>query len=352
MVLILLITIIAIVAICISYFITLVNLLKAVKERNRTLEPSAIWFCLIPIFGVFFHLTVVSEITKTLRNEFKERGWKYDSNFGEPIGKILTFLNIILCLINVFLAYQYFELPTYYNNYWNRDIVYLLERYNSLYKISNYGSLISLLLWIIYWVTISNYKRMLIVPSNGYQMQGNLNQQKVCVNCNNLLQPSDNFCPKCGGSEFTSSESENSKKLLENGDEIKKQQSISSLPTYEIKPDEKECPKCKLILKIEEVKCNFCNYDFYGGSTTIVQDTSSHNPFTDKSTSNDENNKPKTNSKTIKRSILIMSIVIGVGAGVYECRENLMIKKDKVNENIEKHDDSTTNVLRNELEAK
>ena len=106
----------------ILYIQTLQKTLQQIKLENRTISEGSLWLLLIPLFNLIWHFFVVNKMSISLANETKSR----NINFGEiQPGQSI---GIAMCILNL--------------------IPYL--------------NIIGFILWIIYWVKISNYKNILI----------------------------------------------------------------------------------------------------------------------------------------------------------------------------------------------
>ncbi len=106
----------------IFYIQTLQKTLQQIKPENRTISEGSLWLLLIPIFNLIWHFFVVNKLSNSLSNESKSRNINFDEiQPGQSIG-------IAMCILNL--------------------IPYL--------------NVIGFILWIVYWVKISNYKNILI----------------------------------------------------------------------------------------------------------------------------------------------------------------------------------------------
>lgn len=106
----------------IFYIQTLQKTLHQVKAENKTISEGSLWLLLIPVFNLIWHFFVVNKISSSLSNEAKTRNLNLgEIQPGQSIG-------IAMCVLNL--------------------IPYL--------------NIIGFVLWIIYWVKISNYKNILI----------------------------------------------------------------------------------------------------------------------------------------------------------------------------------------------
>lgn len=112
----------------IFYLITLQNTLNEVSEKNRRMKPGEVWLMLIPLFGLVWQFIMVDRIADSLRAEFNERNISgYEERPGYSIG--LAYCVLYCCSIIPFLGV--------------------------------FASLGGLVCWIIYWVKINDFKRVL-----------------------------------------------------------------------------------------------------------------------------------------------------------------------------------------------
>jgi len=115
----------------ILYLITLQNALGKCPPVSRTMDPAMVWLLLVPLFNLIWSFFVVMALGKSLGNEFRRRGIPTpDPLPGQSIGMAMCICGCcgIIPIIN-FLA-----IP------------------------------VQLVLWIVYWVKIAEFSRMLDVP--------------------------------------------------------------------------------------------------------------------------------------------------------------------------------------------
>jgi hypothetical protein len=120
----------------ILYLFTLQRALERCSPQARTMPPGNVWFLLIPLFGVGYHFVVVSNLSRSLANEYALRHLPLDdSQPGQSIG-IAMCISTLLCIIPVAGVLAAFA---------------------------------SLVCWIVYWVKIFGYSGALItgVPYDG-----------------------------------------------------------------------------------------------------------------------------------------------------------------------------------------
>lgn len=108
------------------YILTLQKTIQQIKPENRTISIGSLWLLLIPLFNLIWQFIVVNKISVSLANEAKSR----NLNFGEiHPGKSIGIAMCIFLLIP-------------------------------------YVNIIGFILWIVYWVKISNYKNILMANNS------------------------------------------------------------------------------------------------------------------------------------------------------------------------------------------
>ena len=123
------------------YLNSLRKTLLLINLKNRTINPNYVWFMFIIFFNLYYNFKLVSSIATSLSNEFSDRNIAVDEKRpGETIGYINSIF-LVLWFINVFTKFD-------------------LEAVNFILTL---GSLIT---WIIYWVKIRKYKKLLMLNSN------------------------------------------------------------------------------------------------------------------------------------------------------------------------------------------
>ena len=107
--------------------LTLQNLLKRISSENRVVEPSNVWLMLIPLFNLVYAFILYPKISESLKNEFLKRGLADSGDYGKSLGTAMAVLG--LCgFIPIF---------------------------------GGFASIAHLVIWIIYWVKMSEYKSKL-----------------------------------------------------------------------------------------------------------------------------------------------------------------------------------------------
>lgn len=115
----------------IFYILTLQKALQKCAPESRTISSGLIWLYLVPFVNLIISFVVVLGMAKTLRNEFNRRGiFVADPTPGQGIGLAMA---IALCCSIV-------------------PIVNLL------------AGPAHLVLWIMYWIKMAEYSRLLDAP--------------------------------------------------------------------------------------------------------------------------------------------------------------------------------------------
>ena len=104
------------------------DVLKRCAPASRTMMPGKVWLWLIPLFGLGWQFFVVTNIATSLRNEFARVGTPCPEPApGQTIG-----LAFCVCNCCIFIP-----------------------------LLGGIAGLAGLVLWIIYWVRLGNYSRLL-----------------------------------------------------------------------------------------------------------------------------------------------------------------------------------------------
>lgn len=114
------------------FLINMMNLLKKVAASRRTLEPGLVWLQIIPIFAYIWNFVMVTRIADSVGAEIQARGMYGDDKPGFGVG-----LGMSICAV-----------------------VGALGSFGNamgLLSISLLAWVAYLLLWIIYWVQMSQY---------------------------------------------------------------------------------------------------------------------------------------------------------------------------------------------------
>lgn len=110
------------------YLLALQKALKKCAPASRAMEPAKVWLILIPFFGLVWQFIVVMNIGKSLANEFRRLGIASPEPApGQQIG-----LASCVCNCCIFIP-----------------------------LLGGLAGLAGLVLWIVYWVRVTNYSRLL-----------------------------------------------------------------------------------------------------------------------------------------------------------------------------------------------
>jgi hypothetical protein len=137
----------------IFFLLTQHNALKAIQPANRLMNPGLVWLQLIPLFGQLWQFLVVTLIANSIKKEFDSR--QDDSILGfsdaaavEQLGKRPTLI--------IGIAYCILTTSTIIINLGSVRV-----RDSWVYMASALCSLSGITCWIIYWVQLAGYKRVL-----------------------------------------------------------------------------------------------------------------------------------------------------------------------------------------------
>ena len=115
-------------AVAIAYIITISNMFKKCAPNSRTMQPGMVWLLLVPFLNLIWNFMVVNAVSDTLTNEFRLRGVQnFEPNPGKQIGMPMAICGAcgIIPILGIL------------------------------------ASLVYLVLWIVYWVKISGFSKML-----------------------------------------------------------------------------------------------------------------------------------------------------------------------------------------------
>ncbi len=131
----------------ILYFIELQNTLKAVSVENRKMRPGQVWLLFIPLFSIYWIFEVVNKMADSLKAEFASRNIEVNEERpGYPIGIAYAIIGVVSAFVK--LVSKILDFPTVEDSI----ITVIL-------------GLVSFVLWILYWVKISGYRKMLVADS-------------------------------------------------------------------------------------------------------------------------------------------------------------------------------------------
>jgi hypothetical protein len=115
----------------IFYLLTLQNALNKCAPASRAMDPGMVWLLLIPVFNLIWNFFVVMNIAKSLASEYARRGIPSPEPLpGQPIGLAMS-ICACCCIIPV---------------------------------LGMLAGLANLVLWVVYWVKIAEYSRILDLP--------------------------------------------------------------------------------------------------------------------------------------------------------------------------------------------
>lgn len=117
----------------VCFLVTLQNTLKSISTENRKMKPTDVWFSIIPLFGIAWQFNVVNKIADSIKNECKT--------------------------LNIFVKEKR---PTYHIGlvYCISFLLFLIPAFKGV------GSLIVIITWIVYWIKVYQYKKLLIANKN------------------------------------------------------------------------------------------------------------------------------------------------------------------------------------------
>ena len=115
----------------IFYLLTLQKALERCDPQSRTTSPGSVWLLLIPLFNIVYQFIVVSNMARSLGNEFTRRGI---ANVEREPGKTL---GIAMCVLN---------------------IAGIIPVIGVLFALAG------VVCWIIYWVKIADYSNKIALP--------------------------------------------------------------------------------------------------------------------------------------------------------------------------------------------
>jgi len=119
---------IAVLAIGIAFIAYLSGILSKCSLSSRTMQPGMVWLLLVPAFNIIWNFFVVLALAKSLGNEFRLRN--IQNNDPEP-GKALGLAMCICGACGIIPFVNFLTFP------------------------------VQFVLWIIYWVKMAGYSRLL-----------------------------------------------------------------------------------------------------------------------------------------------------------------------------------------------
>lgn len=116
----------------IFYILTLSRALAKCSPQLRTMQPGMVWLLLIPLFNLVWQFFVVMGLSNSLGNEFRARGMV---NAPQEPGKQL---GLAMCVCSVGALVPFVKLV---------------------------AGVANIVLFILYWVKIAEFSRMLDLPA-------------------------------------------------------------------------------------------------------------------------------------------------------------------------------------------
>lgn len=74
---------------------SLAGALRECDEENRAMPPGQVWLNLIPLFGVVWMFITVNRVADSMQQEFRDRGYREDGDYGRGIGIGYNVLNLL-----------------------------------------------------------------------------------------------------------------------------------------------------------------------------------------------------------------------------------------------------------------
>ena len=115
------------------FLLTLQNVLKLVSPKNRQVPPTNVWLMFIPFFSLAYSFILFPKISDSIMEEFADRKMDTSGDFARNLGIAMSLLGV----------------------------AYLLRYLGPLALLGTLASLAYLVVWIVYWVKMSQYKDQL-----------------------------------------------------------------------------------------------------------------------------------------------------------------------------------------------
>src|SRR5271157_1358562 len=132
-----LLVVLAILAPAIFFLLTLRKTLARCSEQSHPPSPGSVWLMLIPLVNVVYQFILVGHIAKSLGNEFTRRG------IAEPNLRQVKSVGMLVCVLDILAQFPFGQIAT--------GLQILI-------------AITALICWIIYWVGIARFSRMIAVP--------------------------------------------------------------------------------------------------------------------------------------------------------------------------------------------
>lgn len=122
----------------ILFFIMQQDLLLSIRRENRQLAPGKVWLQLIPVFGAIYQFGVIDKVSKSIENELNAPiGDSIFSETGTGISHKPTY--------NIGMAYA----------------ILIIVSFIPLVYVKSFIGLAALICWVIYWVQLAKYRRLI-----------------------------------------------------------------------------------------------------------------------------------------------------------------------------------------------
>lgn len=124
---------------------TLRKTLLLIRKENRCILPSQVWFIAVPLFNIYWNFVVVRRLTDSLNNEFYDRQMAVEENPTQNQGYMYAGGYMI----------GNFPLPMF---------------------ISFIASMIAFVGFVLYWVKVVEYKKLLKLP---FEYRDKMDEEKL-----------------------------------------------------------------------------------------------------------------------------------------------------------------------------
>lgn len=118
----------------ILYLLTLYRTMQEVSLKNQQVPASNVWLLLIPVFNLIYPFILFPKISDSIMEEFADRKMDTSGDFSRNLGVAMS----ILKLASVLLRYL-----------------------GPLAVLGGLATLALLIIWIVYWVKMSQFKDQL-----------------------------------------------------------------------------------------------------------------------------------------------------------------------------------------------
>jgi len=125
----------------IFFLITLQNTLKTISYENRRMPPANVWLIFIPLFGIVWQFIVVSKIADSIKEECVKLNIPIKEN------RPTFYIGLIYCISSIL-----FLIPV----------------------LKTIGSIAVLITWIIYWIKVNEYKKLLLANKDNYLLDAEM----------------------------------------------------------------------------------------------------------------------------------------------------------------------------------